>query len=868
MHQLPQKEGDTLRALYSHQGRWLLVTVAALLVGRATAQDTGSTADRPFLFFTPGLAIIDRDTDHDRFFNSIDTTVVIPFSEHTSAVGTYSLQFNDKPRWTAKGNYDWFVGPRTTLRLSAGMIDDEFGTRAVAFQQRNRFGAGVRAGFVGGDIEVGGFVSVPLAWGFPLRKQSASDRLRGRNNVTDLGAATALSLSMRGGEPDLGTEPVYFFPRDADWARFGQGPQGQAATAAGLAPKLFAAWVAETGGSVHSSAAIADSTVYVGSDSGYLYALELKTGELRWRYRIGSRIASSPAVALGRVFVGADDGAIYCFDAEADKRLADQRIGRQLWRYRTGGPVVGSPLVTASGLVVVGSQDGTLYALDTKSARLAWRYRTAGPITASPVKSEAPLVVVSPDDSTTAKRDIIYCASEDGSLYAFGERTGALFWRVNTAAPIRSAPTVDARKVLVANQAGQVLALDGASGEEVWTRAFGGDVRGSLTVADEHVIVPQFSGRLTGLDLTTGEPIWFSELPGPVESTPAAVRGKSLFLGCMDGSLYSVNRRTGQVVWDAPTGAPITASPAVAHSMLVCGSHDGGIYAFSSRRPADGTVIRHSYAADQPLVSRTEEPGAPAEPPTTPQQPPPLVPMKRAWTPPPGWFTEPPVSKAGDAAEPADVSQRASTSPTDCPPIEMRLISEPADAAELPIQLVSARETVVTWGTTAVSAEVDGEIVRNSAGRITVRKSFASDGTYPVTMITSKDTPQEQILCRLVIVDTTDEPASARAVAFSPDGDGVGDTIAFRAFAGDGSSVPIAARVLEVREPSGKAVHTWSAPGGGENTFIWDGKDFTGKPVPAGRYVVTYTAKGESGCIKRMVQPIILQRAGERMAAG
>jgi outer membrane protein assembly factor BamB len=856
-----------VRALHSDQWRWLvLLPLLVPFSAPAAAQDSGSTADRPFIFFTPGLAIIDRDTDHDRFFNSIDTTLAIPFSEHTSAVGTYSLQFNDKPRWTAKGNYDWFVGPRTTLRLSAGMIDDEFGARAVAFQQRNRFGTGLRAGFVGGDFEVGGFVSMPLAWGFPLRKQSASDRLRGRNSVTDLGAATALSLSIRGGEADLGTEPLYFFPRDADWARFGQGPQGQGATAAALAPSLFPAWVAETGGPVRSSAAIADNTVYVGSDDGYLYALSLETGELRWSYRIGSRVASSPAVALGRIFVGADDGAVYCFDANADKRLSEQRIGRQLWRYRTGGAVVGSPLVTASGLVVVGSEDGALYALDAKSARLVWSYPTAGAITTSPVKSEAPLAVVSPQDSTTSKRDIVYCGSEDGSLYAFGERTGTLLWRVSTGAPIGSTPTVHARKVLVANQDGRVLALDGASGKEIWAQSLGGDVRGSLTIADDQTIVPQFSGRLTGLDLATGAPTWASELPGPIESTPAAVSGKSLFLGCMDGSLYSVNRRTGQVVWDAPTGAAITASPAAAHSMLVCGSHDGAVYAFSSRRPDDDRVVRHSYTPDKPAGAPVDEPSPPAEPTAVSQQPPPLVPLKPAWTPPPGWSGEPSTGKPGEAAEPADVPQQPGAQ-AQGREIEMRLVSEPADAAELPIQLVSTRETVVTWGTTSPSAEVDGEVVRNNAGQITVRKSFAADGTYPVTMVTNRDTPQEHMLCRLVIVDTREQPASARPVAFSPDGDGVGDTIALRAFAADGEGAPIAARVLEVREPSGEAVHTWSAPGGGESTFVWDGRDITGKPVRAGRYVLTYTARDEGGCIRRMVQPIILQRAGERMVA-
>lgn len=861
-----QKEGDTLRALRS-QPVWSFAAVAMALVGApVAAQDVGTTTDRPFVFFTPGLAIIDRDTDHDRFFNSIDTSLVIPFSEHASAVGTYSLQFSDKPRWSAKGNYDWFVGTGTTLRLSAGMMDDELGARAVAFQQRNHFGMGLRAGVVGGSLELGGFVSVPLAWGFPLRKQSASDSLRGRNRVTDLGAATAVSLSMRGGEPDLGTEPLYFYPRDADWRRFGQGPQGHGATAAGLAQRLSGAWIADTGGPVRSSAAIADDTVYVGSDDGYLYALNLDTGELRWRYRVGAPIASSPAVALGRVFVGCDDGAVYCFEAEADKRLGEDRVGRQLWRYRTGGAVAGSPLVTMSGLVVIGSADGSLYALDAKSARPVWTYETAGPIVASPVKSEAPLTVVSPDDSKAVKRDVIYCASEDGSLYAFAERSGELLWRVSTGAPITSTPSVSARKVLVASRDGRVLTLDGASGQQTWAQTVGGEVHGSLTIADGRVIVPALSGRLIGLDLATGEPVWISDLPGEVRSTPAAVDGKSLFLGCMDGNLYSINRRTGQVVWDAPTGAPISASPAVAHGMLVCGSEDGGVYAFSNKAPSDGAVSRRSLALGQAAVSASEQQADTL--PSAHQPLPPLVPIKRAWTPPPGWLTEPPTTKAGSASSPGDVSQARPTEPTEgCSPIPMRLISEPADAAELPIQLVSQRETVVTWGTTAPLAEVDGQTVRNRSGQITVRKAFAADGTYPVTMVTGQGTSQEQILCRLVIVDTGEQPEALRAIAFSPDGDGVGDTIAFRAFAGGDAALPIAARVLEVRDPSGEAIHTWSVPGGGESTFIWDGKDITGEPVPAGRYVLIYTAKDDSGCLQRMRQPLILQRAGERMAA-
>jgi hypothetical protein len=198
-------------------------------------------------------------------------------------------------------------------------------------------------------------------------------------------------------------------------------------------------------------------------------------------------------------------------------------------------------------------------------------------------------------------------------------------------------------------------------------------------------------------------------------------------------------------------------------------------------------------------------------------------------------------------------------------PVEMQLVSEPADAAELPIHFTTTPHTVVSWGTTATEAEVDGVVVRNQSGQIRANKRFEGDGTYPVTMITGKGTAGERIACRLVVVDTSADPESPRAVAFSPDGDQVGDTIAFRILA-EGSTV--GAREIEIRGSSGDIIRKWAAPGSGESTFIWDGKDLKGNPVPAGTYTVVYRTTGDSQTLKRMTQTVILQRAGERIAAG
>jgi outer membrane protein assembly factor BamB len=44
-------------------------------------------------------------------------------------------------------------------------------------------------------------------------------------------------------------------------------------------------------------------------------ALDAATGRLRWRYTTGSNVDSSPAAAGGTIYVGSDDGTVYALDA-------------------------------------------------------------------------------------------------------------------------------------------------------------------------------------------------------------------------------------------------------------------------------------------------------------------------------------------------------------------------------------------------------------------------------------------------------------------------------------------------------------------------------------------------------------------------
>jgi len=66
-------------------------------------------------------------------------------------------------------------------------------------------------------------------------------------------------------------------------------------------------------GFVNTAPAIANGCIFAGSDDGCVYAWDLKTGEVAWKYKTGGKVRSSPAVSGGRLYIGSDDGYVYCF---------------------------------------------------------------------------------------------------------------------------------------------------------------------------------------------------------------------------------------------------------------------------------------------------------------------------------------------------------------------------------------------------------------------------------------------------------------------------------------------------------------------------------------------------------------------------
>ncbi len=187
-------------------------------------------------------------------------------------------------------------------------------------------------------------------------------------------------------------------------------------------------WRFETGSPLSGSAVIdSRGVVYFGSYDKKLYALDAATGAKRWDYATGDIIRSTTPVLAddGAIYIGSDDGFIHAVEPDGKLRRT----------YATGGPILAAPMLSA-GRLYVASNDAKLHAFEVGAnlARSPWPMhrhnvrrsgRVIDPVPGTPAISAQP-VAVATEVGTPATFRVTAAVPEGGAL--------TYQWRVNNIA--------------------------------------------------------------------------------------------------------------------------------------------------------------------------------------------------------------------------------------------------------------------------------------------------------------------------------------------------------------------------------------------------------------------------------------------------
>jgi outer membrane protein assembly factor BamB len=151
----------------------------------------------------------------------------------------------------------------------------------------------------------------------------------------------------------------------AAWPLF-RGTARQLGIASGRLPnRLKLAWKARVGSAMVSSAVVNRGVVYVGSESGQIFALRQKDGKPIWSFKAGGKVEATPCLVGSLVVVGSEDGILYGLDAAT---------GKPRWTYKTDDKILGAAnAVPAPGgkgtWLLVGSYDNKVHCVNAGTGK-------------------------------------------------------------------------------------------------------------------------------------------------------------------------------------------------------------------------------------------------------------------------------------------------------------------------------------------------------------------------------------------------------------------------------------------------------------------------------------------------------------------
>jgi outer membrane protein assembly factor BamB len=295
---------------------------------------------------------------------------------------------------------------------------------------------------------------------------------------------------------------------------------------------------------------------------------------------------SNPDAAFksGKPAVKPIDWPLYGHDRQRTRYLPakhlDPPFGSSLWSFQAGKLLEFQPIAVKGRLYFM-DKDGMFYALDSGTGRVQWKRRIGTLNASSPAYADGRLFAV----NLEPHQAVAIRPRPHGS---------EVLWRRTLPGRSESSPLVHAGKVIFGCESGDIFALDARTGKTEWTVHTGGAVKGALAYNRGTVFADNYAGEVWALDAGNGRVKWTAHTQGAgflhgggAYSTPAVAWGR-VYLGGLDGRVYSFVEKTGELAWSHSTGAEVYPSPAVAdtpHSppTVYVGSQDQRFYALDAR---------------------------------------------------------------------------------------------------------------------------------------------------------------------------------------------------------------------------------------------------------------------------------------------
>jgi outer membrane protein assembly factor BamB len=325
-------------------------------------------------------------------------------------------------------------------------------------------------------------------------------------------------------------------------------------------------WKYEAGDRVGGQPAVRNDTLYYATsaryrwDSSYVYAVDVRSQEAKWRFEAPARRCSSITLLGNRLYLSCGDAG----SAPSYLCAIDAWTGRELWAFeapRGSDNTLSHPAVDDTS-VYVGDGWGALYALEAETGQEKWRFQG---------KEEQRGTAPTP----SLAGGVVYLPGANG-IYAFDANTGVEKWRLNESVS-DGILAVDDGMMYFYHRGVSAVSL--SDRRRVWRFEPAdrvGSMRGCPAV-DRDVVYARDGQVVYALEAANGALIWRLDVGRPIDwKVSPVVADGTLYIGSGaapneegESCLHAIDTGTGRELWRFPVdtvlygAAPVVASGVV-----------------------------------------------------------------------------------------------------------------------------------------------------------------------------------------------------------------------------------------------------------------------------------------------------------------
>jgi outer membrane protein assembly factor BamB len=277
--------------------------------------------------------------------------------------------------------------------------------------------------------------------------------------------------------------------------------------------------------------------------------IAVATGNTIWRTDTGVKLSAGAGAGHGLALAGGGKGELLALDLGS---------GQQRWKVALSSEVSGQLLALAD-TVIARTGDGRVHGLAASDGSRKWLYSRNLPVLS--LRGSGGMVV---------RDDVLYAGFPGGKLVALNAANGAQLWEATVALPrgatelervadVMGNPVVDERQVCAVAYQGRVACFDRRNGAPLWTRDTSSN--SGLAMDDRNVYVTDDKDAVTAYDKTSGRAGWRQDKLARRQVTAPLALGAGVVVADSEGVVHVLSTEDGSFVARAKVDSRVRTAP-------------------------------------------------------------------------------------------------------------------------------------------------------------------------------------------------------------------------------------------------------------------------------------------------------------------